>query len=228
MAAICPLPACQGRTFISDIALEQHMRSSRLQHPFCESCDRKFVNVPAFAQHLRAVHSPQYNCCGKTFLSNEALKRHRATASSHPECSWCDERFINEEERDNHEVARHRLVQCQDCRDCVVRLHELDDHYADSDEHARCSFCQRGLLDGEELIAHTREAHPNLLCAQCDEVFLSGELLQLHYKQEITKHPSCRVCGIGFKDHSKLCEHLVDVHWSLYDQTVHINRAINL
>lgn len=104
MAAICPLPACQGRTFISDIALEQHMRSSRLQHPFCESCDRKFVNVSAFAQHLRAVHSPRYNCCGKTFVSNEALKQHRATASSHPECSWCDERFINEEERDNVRV----------------------------------------------------------------------------------------------------------------------------
>ena len=104
MAAICPLPACQGRTFISDIALEQHMRSSKLQHPFCEPCDRKFVNALAFVQHLQAIHSPQYNCCGKTFRSNESLKQHQTTASSHPECSWCDERFINEEERDNVRV----------------------------------------------------------------------------------------------------------------------------
>lgn len=109
-------PQCDNRHFNTKEALLQHMRSSSAWHPFCTSCDRRFVSQTAYdavrrccsrcaspdfdidwmyAQHMAAKHPPTFDCtlCNRPYHAPFALEDHYRGSNVHPNCTKCGRGF---------------------------------------------------------------------------------------------------------------------------------------
>ena len=92
------------------------MRSSSAWHPFCTSCDRRFVSQTAYdavcrscsrcasayfvidwiyAQHMAAKHPPTFDCtlCNRPYHAPFALEDHYRGSNVHPNCTKCGRGF---------------------------------------------------------------------------------------------------------------------------------------
>ena len=79
---------------------------------YCAKCDRSYASETALQQHLRSsrAHALSFDChdCNRSFYSEEALQNHLQNSRAHVplpfDCSTCDRRFEREED-----LAKHLL-----------------------------------------------------------------------------------------------------------------------
>ncbi|KAF9069479.1 hypothetical protein BDP27DRAFT_1420934 [Rhodocollybia butyracea] len=84
-----------------------------------------------------------------------------------------------------------------------------------SHSHYDCFQCDKVYRKRYQLENHVRENHPNLdpnlICQPCNRIFRSEISLQDHYRGS-QAHPTCVICGKGFKDRQLYEEHLQETH----------------
>ena len=152
-------------------------------------------------------------------------------------CALCFLSFYSMRERDDHikqDPIRH--ISCPFCRDptiyptrdALAKQHDCTHRTACRycavpcwwpnraawkvhmiREHWMCIVCDEGekaiFLDGEALRKHKRLEHSAVYCAWCDKIFESRVEKDRHMG---IKHPSCRCCGLSFREPADQLRHL--------------------
>ncbi|KAF8956293.1 hypothetical protein BDZ97DRAFT_193506 [Flammula alnicola] len=206
-------PQCDNRQFSNKEALLQHMRSSSAWHPFCSSCDRRFVSQTAYEAHMAAKHPPTFDCtvCNRPYHAPFALEDHYRGSSAHPNCTKCGRGFRDQPACEEHRRTAHPTSSCAPCGGRVFYNDELDQHYLDSINHPSCTSCTRGFKDDTAYVEHMSTAHPEQHCGTCNANFETPEALQAHFWSS-PAHPKCDQCNVGFQNSEGRQFHLETVH----------------
>ncbi|KJA26800.1 hypothetical protein HYPSUDRAFT_35957 [Hypholoma sublateritium FD-334 SS-4] len=206
-------PQCDNRHFNTKEALLQHMRSSSAWHPFCTSCDRRFVSQTAYDAHMAAKHPPTFDCtlCNRPYHAPFALEDHYRGSNVHPNCTKCGRGFRDQAACDEHRTMMHPKSTCGPCGGKVFYDDELQTHYWDSPNHPKCHTCSTGCKDEQNYLEHMSAAHPEQHCSVCLTTYETPELLQAHLWTS-SLHPKCDRCNKGFANMEAKDVHLENVH----------------
>ncbi|KAG7446978.1 uncharacterized protein BT62DRAFT_95584 [Guyanagaster necrorhizus] len=201
-------PYCDNRSFITSVALMDHMRSSSLPHPYCKLCDRRFVDELSLNSHKAARHPPMFDCidCGRPFKSQVSLDEHFRGSPNHPNCPVCGRGFRTQALANTHHNESHPQATCDICRRTMYE-HEISKHFKDSPRHPKCHSCDEGFLNDVEYTSHCAIIHSDAHCGGCDQQFFDIDALHNHYTNS-PQHPKCMRCKKGFANEKEYVAHV--------------------
>ncbi|KAI0694527.1 hypothetical protein BC835DRAFT_1349414 [Cytidiella melzeri] len=211
---------CPGRIFVSTYAYDHHAKTSKAHSAkfSCTICQQSFPSLFARNGHLAKNHQDLLcRQCNRYYLSQDALQEHYRSDPNHPSCSQCEVAFP-----DNATLIRHTKVAhpaplaeflCHPCNRTFESQLELSVHYKVSGAHPLCLVCDQGLQGLSQFDEHVKIYHRDLYCDICGLGCQSENQLRGHYRNaECSLHPTCDVCGEGFRDLVAINEHISRSH----------------
>jgi len=154
--------------------------------PYCDRCDRHFVNWRALEQHKEnsSYHHICFDCDDKDFPTRSGLEQHWDQSSQHSYCRICDEHFDDEDELEDHYDDNHHY--CRSCGKFFTNQRGLKEHFRQSSNHHYCIACDRHFQSENNLRNHLKSSihqPKNSRCPFCGATFVSNSHIVLHLEQ---------------------------------------------
>ncbi|KIJ14586.1 hypothetical protein PAXINDRAFT_100062 [Paxillus involutus ATCC 200175] len=159
--------------------------------------------------------------CSQVFDTDKDLRGHGCASRGTifqlaPQCSFCYIQFGDESSLLKHLNEDRMSFRCHLCQTLCCSNDMLQAHLLD---HPTCRRCGEVFIDDLTLCNHVGSEHPVAVCWDCDGAVVEQDSLELHYAVS-SKHPSCRLCGVGKRDTDDMEEHIKNRHITeLYDFT---------
>lgn len=189
----------------------------RLSHPFCELCNRYFIDERRYKWHNEQEHTHRCIYCNTLFKLNKELEKHIKTAHK---CRACKKHYGNLQQ---HFIDKHYY--CKRCKkpffssqnyNIHQRAHEYTDNYykelvvpkpsgrpfyakVKDAKAINCPFCTKKFANEEAKNRHLKEAHPNLN-AKTSKVTKNEKKIK------------CSLCAKKFATEDAKNQHMKDAH----------------
>ncbi|KAK7683519.1 hypothetical protein QCA50_013353 [Cerrena zonata] len=213
MAFICQ--QCNNRSFISQLALDQHTQSSAHRAKFgCLSCAKRFTTAAGLDAHSKVVHdkskpSTPALAPAKTVEERKEIAKPAVQIAAQPTVQPTIQSTAQPTVQTKVQPADPNITYCS----CGVRVYSsaMMLHFKFSPNHPNCISCGNGFETRMLHDAHVLASHPDCSCIPCQIAFASKTDRDQHY-HESKAHPSCPICLVGFEDEPCYHDHLLTVH----------------
>lgn len=187
---------CCEKSFSSRNTFVKHLNTKCLNRN-CAVCNKQFVTIAAFIQHMAYGHRKDFTCqhCKKLCKSLKHLKYHEKV----------------------HVKYKGKLFKCNTCGKTFQTPNSLKSHSIchTGNYPYVCEFCGRGFLSSYRLSEH-RASHTNDIrycCEICGKSFRLYDTYHRHRRQHDNPFPAqCNECGKRFRNSSRVSEHKRKVH----------------
>ncbi|KAI0341431.1 hypothetical protein BDW22DRAFT_304285 [Trametopsis cervina] len=232
--AVVTCRVCNGKQFKDEEAYAQHARDNKThqkkasvllnsQHTVSSPGTPKSVQ-PAVLEAVQTGQPGYCKACKLDFGTEQLLQAHfsRGATHHHPRCLKCAKGFENHAVLEEHRKISHPLKYCAECRKFVY-VEDWATHQLGNPKHSppappqpptlsfRCSACPAELFSTGALQQHKFATHTELCCFPCGSTYENASDLLDHYLKSVM-HPTCEMCGIGFRDTMLYNQHLVSGH----------------
>lgn len=171
---------------------------SRHKKHHCPICDKAFVAINSYKNHIRK-HDPPGGF----------------------ECRYCDERFCTEPSLKQHCAEQHMTIACRLCKDNAAlatfndeneyRKHIRDKHNGLDRQLLQCEKCGATYKTLEPYRRHLQTACGTIKpykCEQCQMTFMTKYNLKHHQDSHNGERKyCCSYCGKNFTQKGRLIEH---------------------
>lgn len=177
-----------------DLSYDIAMQPYRLEKDnyTCFNCGTKLPTLMKLCRHT-TLHYKQYTCdiCGRTYLTNEALKYHiKCNHSGQHVCRKCWKDFPTLEKKRDH-VRKSKRCWTFCCVYCGERFQSWE-------------FKQKHL---EKEHGFKKVTYP---CPECNITFKTRKYFYNHYKiQHTDEGLQCSCCGLKFGSKTQLDDHVL-------------------
>ncbi|TBU24249.1 hypothetical protein BD309DRAFT_955097 [Dichomitus squalens] len=117
--------------------------------------------------------------CGRSFVTEHALRQHQRYSSNHHLCDACDRDFVSEAALKQHHMNSSRHTYCTICEELIDNLGISLQEHREKTHHA-CPGCDRVFEDRRSMLAHCEQAHADRWCSECEQMFKNENNLRQH------------------------------------------------
>jgi len=180
-----------GKEFYEKTILREHLGVCKTADivRFCRLCKILYPNLDALVTHRIHTHGTSCSACGKRFISDRLLAKHRERWHAVHECQLCGKTYNT-----GKNYSRH------------VRCHTVP--YS-------CSICKLKFSTGTYLKEHTRSVHGGMKfwCKECGNVYTQRASLRKHILEKHKgKRYYCAFCPKCYTRKSMMMKHTLSVH----------------
>ena len=246
-----------GKAFYSKWDVNEHIKRNHSSETNveCDKCSKTFKTKKQLTQHINSVHQLFHICtrCEKTYIGVQKFKEHLAQEHNNFDvkedlklCSHCDYRFVKTGELNDHLHLDHDMKNEYFCAKCceafvtktvltshLIELHDYNPTMAsdkpmsidktnisldkNKPRNFKCEECNVYLSSSRTLSDHNKQIHLKEshihFCKECNWSTFEATRLKKHYQQQHgEKQFACEECNSKFSTQSRLKRHKQDIH----------------
>lgn len=225
----CKICLCE---FKSKFHLYEHTKMvhllNKINYESCRHCDRAFVDLNKFKNHLKTHFKKMCELCCKVFRSqrfyNSHIQRHAVHLRRYKErheqnCSFCEKGCVDSNELYLHINKAHLQIKPYDCEMCEQKFYTEKNLRSHRKVHSlfqkeTCVFCCKNLNSRRQLVYHVWK-HLGVTpfsCPVCGQAFRTKRKVRLHMTSSHGGNSCCKFCRKVFLSKIGLKEHIVKAH----------------